>query len=956
MQRQPHKPDVTIAPHSVFPRAADVAAAARLIGDFAALGTAERKFAGSAEGTALLNALGGNAPYLADLALRDSAALLACMENGPEAHVAFLLQKLRELPADMPRARLGSALRQVKRRMALALAIADIGGIWPLERITGALSALAELSLRAVVRHLLLELHESGRISLPHPEDPERGSGFTALALGKLGAWELNYSSDIDLVLLYDPENPAYGPEASGQMARLARDLTTLLSARDEEGYVFRVDLRLRPDPSATPPVVALLTALTYYESHGRTWERAAFSKARPVAGDIALGEQFLAAIRPFIWRKYLDFAAIADIHEMKRQIDAQTGGQNLLGQDVKRGAGGIREIEFIVQTLELVWGGQDSALRIPATLTALPALVRARHLPERAARELAADYRELRRVEHRLQMVSDRQTHALPATEAGLDAFTIFLGAPHFRKTFPALLARVHRHFSHFFDTQEEVHTSIDPGRDGPPPAGFVTHLHRLGFQDIRHITERLRDWASGRMPALRTPRAREMLDGLVPHLLEVLAAQPDPDKAFAHFDNLLGQQRAGVQLLSLFRRNPALLRRLAAVLGAAPALAEHLAQDPYALEVLLNPTARFAAPKPLLKRQLAEAADLEQATAITRLFVRREEFHLSMATLEGRMNADEAGKLRSALAESALSLLLPLVLAAHQKRYGKLRGARFAVVALGKAGAGEMLAGSDLDLMMVYDHTQAAIAPTPWFVRLSHAFTGALTARGKEGPLYHIDMRLRPSGNQGPVAVSLASFRRYHAQESWTWERLALTRARVLAATPGFAPVVRGAIAEALCRPDTGAKILADTAAMRDRLAEDLPPRGVWDVKTMAGGMMEVMFIVQALQLIHGPATPALFQPNTRAAITALGEAGRLAQDDAAVLLQADFLWRSIQGINRITGLADNAEDPPQSALAPLLRATDSIDFSQLRAGMAETAGAVREIFNRIIRGGTT
>jgi glutamate-ammonia-ligase adenylyltransferase len=944
MQHYPHKPELP----PPFPRAADTAAAARLIADFAALGTAEQKFAGTAEGAALLTALGGNAPYLTDLALRDSAALLACMANGVEAHVAYLLARLREIPAAMPRARLASSLRQIKRRIALALAIADIGNIWPLERITGALSELAELSLRAAIRHLLLELHEGAKITLPHPETPERGCGFVALALGKLGAWELNYSSDIDLVLIYDPDNPAYGPEATGHMARLARDLTTLLSARDEDGYVFRVDLRLRPDPSATPPVVSLLASLTYYESQGRTWERAAFSKARPVAGDIALGEHFLTAIRPFIWRKYLDFAAIHDIHEMKRQIDAQSGRQDLLGQDVKRGVGGIREIEFIVQTLELVWGGQDSALRISPTLQALPALVRARHLTERAARELAADYRELRRIEHRLQMVADRQTHALPSTEAGLEAFIIFLGEPHFRKLFPALLARVHRHFSHFFETQEEPQTSIDPGRDGAPPEAFTAHLHRLGFQHERHIAERLRDWADGRMPALRTPRAREMLDGLVPHLLAALGSQPDPDKAFAHFDNLLGQQRAGVQLLSLFRRNPALLRRLAAVLGAAPALAEHLAQDPYALEVLLNPTASFAAPKPVLRRQLAEAQDLEQATATTRLFVRREEFHLSVATLEGHVNADAAGKFRTSLAESALSLLLPVVLAAHKKRYGALRGGRFAVVALGKAGASEMLAGSDLDLMMVYDHTPTAIAPTPWFVRLSHAFTGALTARAKEGPLYHIDMRLRPSGNQGPVAVSLASFQRYHAQESWTWERLALTRARVLAATPGFAPVVRGAITEALRRPDTAQKILADTAAMRDRLAEDLPPRGPWDVKTMPGGMMEVMFIAQALQLIHG-----VFQPNTKAAILHLAEAGVLSQDDAAVLTSADFLWRSIQGINRITGLADNTEDPPPSALAPLLRATDSIDFSQLRAGMNETATAVREIFNRIIKG---
>ena len=258
--------------------------------------------------------------------------------------------------------------------------MADLGGHWTLPQITAALSALADAVLQATVNHLLL--------ALPNPT-PAAGSGFVALALGKLGAGELNYSSDIDLVLLYDSQNPAYGEEAQATMARLARDLVALLSQRDENGYVFRVDLRLRPDPAATPAVVSLLTALTYYESQGRTWERAAFSKARPVAGDLQLGAHFLTAIRPFIWRKHLDFAAIAEIHDMKRQIDAQQGKTGLLGFDVKLGRGGIREIEFMVQTLSLVWGGEIPGLRIPATLKALPALVRAGHLPGRSPASL---------------------------------------------------------------------------------------------------------------------------------------------------------------------------------------------------------------------------------------------------------------------------------------------------------------------------------------------------------------------------------------------------------------------------------------------------------------------------------------------------------------------------------------------------------------------------------------
>jgi glutamate-ammonia-ligase adenylyltransferase len=946
MHPHSHKPD--------FPLPADHAAGQRLIEDFSELGPAEAALATSPAGRTLLASLGGNAPYLADLACRESATLLTCMAAGPDASFAAVLETVRELPPATPRSTLGAALRQAKRQAALCIALADIGGLWPLEQITRALSDLAEHSLRAATDHLLLGLHEAGKITLPHPEAPSKACGFVALALGKLGAFELNYSSDIDLVLLFDPAAPPYDDEATSIMARLARDLTALLATRDEGGYVFRVDLRLRPDPSATPPVVALPTAYTYYEAHGRTWERAAFSKARPIAGDIALGHEFLAHIRPFIWRKYLDFAAISDIHEMKRQIDAFTGGHGLLGLDVKRGRGGIREIEFIVQTLGLVWGGAEPALRIPATLEALPAMARAKHIPERAARELAADYRLLRQVEHRLQMVADRQTHALPSTEEGFSAFITFMGDPTFRRSFPRLLARVHGHFAAFFGASALAtpQGSFDPGGDGPPPEAFTTTLTKLGFGDIRHIAERLRAWNSGTMPALRAERARELLAGLLPELLHALSGQPEPDKAFGHFDTLLSRQRAGVQLLSLFRRNPALLRRLVAVLGASPALADYLAEDAQALEALLVPAARFAKPKPVLRRQLAEAADLEQATAITRRFIRQEEFHISVATLEGRMDADEAGRHRTALAEAAISALLPRVLAAHKARHGTVRGGQFAVVVLGKAGAGEMLAGSDLDLMIIYDHGPNVEAPSAYFVRACHAFTGALTARGSEGQLYHVDMRLRPSGNQGPVAVSLAAFKRYHATDSWTWERLALTRARVIAATPGFAPKVRAAIAQALTRPVDGALIKTDTVAMQERIATELPPKGLFDVKTREGGMMEVVFIAQALQLIHGPEQPALLHPNTVAAFKALQAAGIIAEDDAKTLINAERLWRTVQGMNRITGLSERATQPPAAMLAPLLRATGTVDLATLTAKMEEVGQSVRACFNRLIK----
>lgn len=947
-------PDVLHNPS--FPKPADKLAAGRLCANFAGLGPEAFAFAATESGRALLESLGGNAPYLAELACQEPSALLTCMRDGPQTQ--SILSAVEALSPTMSRSKLSSFLRQAKRQLALCIAIADLGGLWGLEQVTGALSDLAEAALRAATRHLLRDLHEQGKITLPYPDEPERESGFVILALGKLGARELNYSSDIDLVLLYDPDTAPYQPDSQILMARLARDLTNLLSARDADGYVFRVDLRLRPDPTATPPVISLATALTYYESHGRTWERAAFSKARPVAGDLMLGRYFLSAIRPFIWRKYLDFTAISDIREMKRQIDIRHTTKDLRGFDVKLGQGGIREIEFIVQTLGLVWGGHDPALRIPATLEALPAMARNGHLPERTASQLANAYRELRRVEHRLQMVADRQTHELPTTTEGLGQFCVFLGEPDFQVQFPNLLARVHEQFLGFFGAHDDnlAEDSLHPGRQGSPPASFSSRLHQLGFKNDQHIADRLREWSSGSIPALRSSRARELLAVILPHILIQLGHLPEPDKAFAQFDTLLGRQRAGVQLLSLFAHNTALLKRLAAVLGAAPALSDYLAEAPQALESLLAPQARFAAPRPLLRRLLSEADGLEQAIATTRHFVRQEEFHLSVAMLEGRMNVDEAGALRSTLAQAALSRLLPFILTAHKEKLGMVRGAKIAVVALGKAGSGEMLPGSDLDLMLIYDHARAAIAPTHWFVRFSHIFVGALTAQGPGGPLYQVDMRLRPSGNAGPVAVSRAAFAAYHTRESWTWERLALTRARVMAATPGFASVTQALILKALCRTDSKAKILADTASMQARLATEIKPRGPFDVRTIPGGMMEVGFVAQALQLVHGPRHHTLFQPNTAMALRTLANAGCLPQHQADILIHADFLWRTIQGINRITGLSEKSLTPPPSILEPLLRVSGFTTLARLQAEMNATAHAVHDIFTQIITKGAS
>ncbi len=927
-------------------------------------------------------------PYLADLARREAAVVRALRDRGPGPVVAELLAEVAALPPTLARPALAATLRQAKRRLALAVALADLDGTWRLEQVTAALSDFAAAALTAAVARLLRELHDAGRIRLPDPARPARGSGLIVLGMGKLGARELNYSSDIDLILIFDPDAPLYAPAAVGEaapepgplMSRLARDLVTLMEARDAEGYVFRTDLRLRPDPAATPPCISLPAAVAYYETMGQNWERAAMIKARPVAGDLAAGAAFLEAIRPFVWRRGLDFALIADIHAVKRRIDRHRAGAapsgdaigRIAGRNIKLGPGGIREIEFLAQTLALVWGGRDPALRVPATVPALRALARAGLIPRRGAGSLSRAYRFLRRVEHRLQMVEDRQTHSLPARGPELDTFARFMGYPGTLPLARALLGHFGRVRACYAEVFEQLPDplgagstvgEIDLSGDDPAPAETAARLTALGFRDPPRLIAILRGWLAGRVRALRSERAREILARLLSAILAEFARQPQPDEAFARLDALLARLPAGVGLLALFERNPALIERLAAILGAAPSLGEYLAQNAGALDALLAEDTPD--PGRSLRARLADARDLETTIATVRAVVREVEFAVAAATLEGRLDVDAAGARRAALADAALAALLDAVMDDFAARYGRVRGGGMAVVLLGKAGGREMMAGSDLDLMLIYDHPERvaessggprALPVAQYFIRAAHALVAAVTAPGADGPLYEVDMRLRPSGNKGPVAVSLAGFRRYHREDAWTWERMALTRARGVAGPARLCAHVRAAVTEALLEAGDPARVREDAAAMRARLARELPPAGPWDVKLRAGGGMEVAFIAEVLQLTA--ARPSCFQPGTAPALRALADAGVLDAADAARLIGADRLWRTVQGMLRITlGRAPPAALPEASARA-LLRAVAAarggeapLDLAGLLAILDAEAAATRALFVKLV-----
>jgi glutamate-ammonia-ligase adenylyltransferase len=967
-------------PPGRWPAPHDPAAADRLIERFTALGPAEARAAAEPDFAGLLAALGGNSPFLSDLALREPDALRAILANGPNAVVDAAMAQLAAAAPSAPCPHIMSALRQAKRIVALAVAVADIGGLWPLERVTAALSGLARAALGISVAHLLHAAHDVGDVDLPNPDDPVRGSGFAVLGMGKLGANELNYSSDIDLILIYDPAAPIYTDRTSGDAmrgftSRLARGLVSLMETRDADGYVFRTDLRLRPDPGVTPPAVSLPAAITYYESMGQNWERAAMIKARPVAGDLATGAAFLDAIRPFVWRRGLDFAAVADIHAMKRRVDAQRGRAvagagdpvaRIAGHNVKLGEGGIREIEFLVQTLQLVWGGRDPRLRDPTTLGALRLLSETGHIPRAAATELADAYRFLRQVEHRLQMVADRQLHVLPERPTELARFATFMGYPKAGALAEALVEQLGRVRARYAEVFEAIPTEWAPGSGGAEldfrgddtaPAGTVAALRSLGYSNTERIISAVRGWQSGRLRALRSERAREIMSSLLPSVLSALAQQPNPDSVFSRFDNFMARLPAGVQLLSLFQRNPGLLARVAAVLGAAPSLAEHLASHPAALDGLLAPEEDTPDAAGLLASRTRDARRLEEVIEITRRTVREEDFSISVGTMEGRLDADTAGLRRTALADAALSALLDPVLEDFAERYGRVRGGAMAVVAMGKAGGREMMAGSDLDLMFIYHHPDdvaestgaRALPAVQYFIRAAHAYVAAVTAPGADGQLYAVDMRLRPSGNKGPVAVSLGAFCRYHAEAAWTWERMALTRARVIAGPDWLRERIEAAIARALAAAGEPGRIRADAAAMRDRLLRELPPSGPWDVKLRCGGQIEVEFIAQTLQLIHAASEPGLCSPTTRISLTNLAAAGHLPADDAALLIEADRTWRTVQGMLRITLGRGMPDELPDASARPLLRATETQDIATWRHRLDALAGKVRAAFVR-------
>ena len=904
----------------------------RGVGPAISRGAAPPQFAGSPFEQAAASAI-AHAPYLKRLIDRRPDLLANVDARWPERMMGEALATAANIAASPPSMDEGMrVLRRAKDAVHLAAALADLSRTWPLDRVTGALTDFADASLRAAVAMSARERSERGHLTLAEIDgEIGRVPGFALIAMGKMGAGELNYSSDVDFSVFFDPQLfPAHEPRVAA--VRLVAPIARVMEEVTPDGYLFRTDLRLRPDPGSTPVAVSVAAAEHYYQTLGQNWERAAFIKARAVAGDLECGRGFLASLQPFIWRKHLDFAAVEDVHSIKRQIlsahrSAELGAPVF---DVKLGRGGIRDIELFAQTQQLILGGRNRALRAPGTLAALAALAEAGAIAPAARDALSEAYVFFREIEHRIQMLEDAQTHKVPedaetrervAALAGFESLAAFDAAViEWRRVVSEI---DHQLFGRGDSLADPLGSLIFTGVEDHPET--LSTIGKLGFVNPSYVSQTIRGWHHGRIRAMRSERAREVLTRLTPRLLRAFSGAGEPDQSFARFASFFAGLNAGVQVLALLDARPALLDLLARLLTVAPRLADELARRPALLDALIEP--RFAAPlsqdpsgtrRAELFERLRDEPSFEARLNGARRFQREESFRIGVQLLEGLISAAEAGVAHAELAEACVTAMADTALKEVGRTLGSQPG-RFVVLALGKFGGRELAEGSDLDLMLVYDAPdEAGAAAGDYYAKLTQRLISALSAPTEEGALYEIDTKLRPSGSKGPVAVRLSSFERYYAEEAWTWEMQALTRLRAVAGDEALGRRAEEIVRAALARPRDTEKTRAEVADMRVRMDRERPSKTIWDLKLAPGGFVDIEFIAQALQLTGGAIARDVLSPNTGEALAKLAAAGLLAPDVSARLASAWRLWSDLTQMLRVCVAGDFV---PETAPPPLM-----------------------------------
>jgi len=837
---------------------------------------------------------------------------------------------------------LAAELRRRRSALALAVALGDLSGELDLEGVTSALSDFADEAIDRALREAMAE-----RVS------GAGTNGFAVLALGKLGSRELNYSSDVDLILLFDPAVlPRRERDEPGEAAvRIARRLVELLQQRTEDGYVVRVDMRLRPSPEVTPIALPVNAAISYYESQALPWERAAFIRARAAAGDKVLGERFLREVQPFIWRRALDFGAIDEIRDISVRIrDHYAQGQAFgPGFDLKRGRGGIREAEFFTQVQQLIHGGREPGLREPATLDALAVLAREGRLEADVAEGIAAAYRRLRTVEHRVQMIADQQTHRLPVDPDDLEAAAGLDGLP----DGAALIELLRPHVDFVGEKFDAL--AVDRGRQLSNDADILANeLKALGFKQVGTPLKRIAEWRSGQMRSLRSPAARKAFEAMLPVLLRAIAHGPDPTHALNRFSDIVERVSSGVNLYRLLVAQAPLADMLSLILAHAPVLAEQLARRPVLLDGLIDASSFAAPPEPaafaerLMAGSRGETYD-QQLDRVRRL-VNERRFALGVQLILKHRDPLDIMMGYANVAEGAIMALAQATTAEFAQLHGEVDGSELLILGLGRLGGRALTHASDLDLIFIFDapegsHSDGAkpLSATDYFNRLARRIVAALSVPTASGPLYDVDTRLRPQGAEGMMAVRLAAFAAYQRDEAWTWEHMALLRARPVHGSEAGRDRLQATIAAVLGSPHGPAKVRDDAARMRADMEKHKPPSGPLDIKLGPGGLVDLEFAVHVLQLTHGVG----FDPRLEFAMGALVDAGLLdsqADPDLRLLSRILVTMRLV---------APEGSVPPPESRPLVAEVCGYPDWDTLLAAHDEARQRVAVLWTRIKEG---
>ncbi len=876
------------------------------------------------------------------------------------------MQKLAEKELEQPE--LMRELRLAKGRLALLVALTDISGIWDLEKVTAALSDFAQDCLIIAIRHLLAAGKKRGDIV--HADS--NGSGLIILGMGKLGGRELNYSSDIDLIIFYEPGKLGYSGRYNEQhfMNKIAHELVFIMQERTKDGYVFRTDLRLRPDPASTPPAVTTDAAYYYYESVGQNWERAAMIKARPVAGDMEAGEGFLKSLTPFMWRRSLDFAAINDIHSIKRQMDSRENKHiKPQGHNIKLGLGGIREIEFYTQIHQLIWGGREPSLRLRATCDTM-LMLRERGLISPDKEEILRNsYIFLRTLEHRIQMVADEQTHNVPEDDAGFKNITEFMGYENTDEFSAALLKHlyaVHKIYSSSFKSAEKLGDTGNLVFTGTTHDGETLNtLRTMGYKQPEVISEIVMGWHHGGARATRTKRARELLTEMMPALLKRLSETANPDTAFLKFNEFLKKLPAAIQLFSLFQMNPHLLGLIADIMGSAPTLANTLSHTPELLDAVIYEDFYSELPErrqleAQLKEKMKHVEFFEDYMDNLRQFRNEKQFQAGVHLLKHMISAQQAGEFLTSLAECLVNEALGAVLLEFEKTYGKIPGSRFAIIALGKLGSRELTFLSDIDLVFVYDATdleeysdgEKTFTASVYYNRLTHRLLNALTAMGRDGRLYEVDTRLRPSGKDGALAVSRQALINYFEGAAWTFEYMAFTKARVIAGDKSLVEELEIFIIRQMTKSRDMDKLQQDVADMRERIAKEYNSNNPWDIKYARGGLIDIDFIAQYLILRHAHNLIGTKSGSAGDIFTMLKHAGCIDEKTADELLAANqFLEQLFNMLRLCSDSKFDGKTAPEGLKKLLVETAGEKDFEELDNHLLQIEKMVYSHYQKLI-----